>query len=85
MGGFVDVRDAAGDGCALGQGDEAVDDDVGGDDSGEGVALLGGGAVERLGDADGDGVAGCYGYGFKGGGGGGGGGAGGGGGGATTA
>ncbi len=48
VGGFVDVRDAAGDGCALGEGDEAVDDDVGGDDSGEGVALLGGGGVERL-------------------------------------
>ena len=66
VGGFLDVGDAAGDGCALGQGDQAVDDDVGGDDSGEVVALLGGGAVEGLRDADGDGVAGVYGYGFKG-------------------
>ena len=38
--------------------DEAVDDDVGGDGAGEGLALLGGGAVEGLGDADGDGGSG---------------------------
>ena len=55
MGGFLDGGDAACDGGALTNDDEVVDDDVCGDGAGEGVALLGGGAIEGLGDADGDG------------------------------
>lgn len=52
---FLNGRDAACDRRALTDGDEAVDDDVGGDGAGEAVTLLGRGAVEGLGDADRDG------------------------------
>jgi hypothetical protein len=52
VGGLLHGNDAAGDGGALTDDDEAVGDDVGGDGAAEGLALLGGGAVEGLGDAN---------------------------------
>jgi hypothetical protein len=49
--------DAAEDGRALADNGHVVEDDVGRDDAGEGVTLLGRGAIEGLGDADGkDGI-----------------------------
>ena len=58
MGGVLHGIDVAGDGSALRQDDHVVDDDVGGDSAGEFVAGLRGGAVEGLGDADGNGGSG---------------------------
>ena len=58
VGGLLHGDDAAGDGCALAKDDEAVGEDVGGNGAGEDFALLGGGAVEGLGDADGNGGSG---------------------------
>src|ERR1700722_3457919 len=53
--GLLNGDDAAGDWRALAQDDKAIGEDVGGDGAGEEVTLLGGGAVESLGDADGNG------------------------------
>src|SRR5271155_587246 len=58
VGRFLHGDDAASDRSALAYDDEAVYDDVGGDGAGEGFALLRGGAVEGLRDADGNGGAG---------------------------
>src|SRR5438270_4381198 len=54
MGGFLNGDDAAGDRCAGTDDDDAIGDDVGGDGAGEGLTLLCGGAVEGLGDANGN-------------------------------
>jgi hypothetical protein len=61
VGCLLNGRYAAGDGSALANDDEAVGDDVSGYGSGEEISLLGGGAVEGLGDADGDDSVGCEG------------------------
>jgi len=53
VGGLLNGNDAAGDGSAGTDDDDAVRDDVRGDGAGEGLTLLRGGAVEGLGDADG--------------------------------
>lgn len=58
VGCFVDFADASGDGGSLRDGCDAFNDKVGGKGSGEGFALLGGRAIEGLGDADGDGGSG---------------------------
>jgi hypothetical protein len=58
VGGLLNGDDAAGDGGALTDDNDAVSDDVGGDGAVEGFALLGGGAVEGLGDANWNGGAG---------------------------
>src|SRR5882757_3755058 len=54
VGGLLHGDDAAGDGGAGADDDNAVGDDVRGDSAGEGFTLLRGGAVEGLGNPDGD-------------------------------
>src|SRR5215469_2695561 len=54
VGGFLNGDDAAGDGRSGADDDDAIRDDIRGDDAGECFALLGSGAVKGLGDANRD-------------------------------